>query len=121
MTFSDKSAKIHRVQRLIEDPSSFAEGVLGHNLWSKQKEILQSVATHRRTAVKACHASGKTRAAAAAVLWWITNHTDGIAVTTAPSWTQVEKVLWGEIRSAIYVARIGYPRPSATEIRLAPN
>ena len=140
MKFSGMSAKIRQLQRLIKDPSSFAERVLGYDLWSKQKEILQpsafadscalipklwaawlSVATRRRTAVKACHASGKTLAAAAAVLWWITYHMDGIVVTTAPSWTQVEKVLWGEIWSAIYGARIGYPKPSATEIRLGPN
>ena len=33
---------------------------------------------------------------------WITSRPDGIAVTTAPTWAQVERLLWGEIRTAAY-------------------
>lgn len=47
--------------------------------------------------MKACHASGKTFVAAVAVLWWITRFRDGIVVTTAPTWTHVQRVLWGEM------------------------
>jgi hypothetical protein len=39
--------------------------MLNHDIWSKQDEILQSIANSLRTAVKACHASGKTFVAAA--------------------------------------------------------
>jgi hypothetical protein len=35
------------------------------------------------------------------VLWWITCREQAIAVTTAPTWTQVERVLWGEIRPPV--------------------
>ena len=103
--------KQRRIRREIEDPVLFAQVMLGHTTWAKQQEILRSVATRRRTAVKACHASGKTFTAAAAVLWWITSHPEGIAITTAPTWTQVERVLWGEIHSMISGARVQYPKP----------
>lgn len=41
------------------DPAKFAHHILGHKIWSTQAQILRSVATYPRTAVKACHASGK--------------------------------------------------------------
>src|SRR5262249_1418858 len=92
--------KENELLRIIEDPTRFAEVMLGHDLWPKQAQILQSVASHSWTEVKACHASGKTFTAAEAVLWWITRHQQAIAVTTAPTWTQVERLLWSEIRNA---------------------
>ena len=68
--------------------------------WSVQEEILRR-SRPDQTAVKACNSSGKTRIAAAAVLWWIIRYSDGIAVTTAPTYEQVQKLLWGEIHQAI--------------------
>src|SRR5882672_8153224 len=111
----------HRRRKVIEDPCQFVPILLGHPLWSKQVEILQSVARFPRTAVKACHASGKTFTAAAVVLWWITRHQKAVAVTTAPTWTQVERVLWGEIRNLVYGAKIEYPKPAATSLELGPG
>jgi len=95
--------------------------MLGQKIWSKQHQILQSVKNSARTAVKACHASGKTFIAAAVVLWWLTVNREAIAVTTAPTWTQVERLLWGEIRAAVDRAKIAYPRPAATSLQLGPE
>ena len=86
-----------------------------------ESSFIRSVATNRRTAVKACHSSGKTFCAADAVLWWITAHPDGIAVTTAPTWTQVERLLWGEIRKSVLASSIPYPKPWKTRLDLGPN
>jgi phage terminase large subunit len=119
-----KSSTIKAKKLLHEtlyDPILFSSRMLRHKLWSKQEEILRSVSTHRRTAVKACHASGKTFTAAEAALWWITHRKNGIVVTTAPTMTQVERVLWGEIRNAVKSARIEYPEPTATSLNLGPN
>jgi phage terminase large subunit len=121
MKSSHALGKEQAVLRVIEDPTLFAQVMLGHNVWAKQNEILQSVANHARTAVKACHSSSKTFCAAEAVLWWITSHKEAIAVTTAPTWTQVERVLWGEIRGAVLRARIKYPKPTATSLQLGPG
>jgi phage terminase large subunit len=120
MRSSKVSEKAKRLVQAIEDPVQFAEVILGHQVWSKQGEMLHSVASHACTAVKACHASGKTFTAAEAVLWWITSHEEAIAVTTAPTWTQVERLLWGEIGSAIAGARIQYPKASNTALHLGP-
>ena len=106
---------------IIRDPVRFARVLLGQDLWDTQEAILRSVAANPRTAVKACHASSKTFTAAAAVLWWITSHPDGIAITTAPTWHQVERVLWPEIHRAAREAKIGYPQPLQTELRLGPT
>jgi phage terminase large subunit len=113
--------KEQEVLRVIEDPALFAQVMLDHDVWRKQREILESVAIHPRTAVKACHASGKTFTAAESVLWWITSRQEAIAVTTAPTWTQVEKLLWGEIRGAVYKAKIAYPKPTTTSLHLGPG
>jgi len=103
----------------LQTPAGFARGVLNQSLWHVQAEILDSIAKNRRTAVKSCHASGKTFVSAAAVLWWVTTFPDAIAVTTAPTNTQVETLLWGEIRNSASLARIKYPRVLTRELKLA--
>jgi hypothetical protein len=105
----------------LMDPVAFAQTFLQQDLWATQEAILRSVATRPRTAVKACHASGKTMVAALAALWWVTRFDDGIVVTTAPTWTQVELLLWGEIHKAIASARIAYPKANTTELKLGPG
>jgi hypothetical protein len=107
-----------RAKKLLEDPALFVRHFLNRKLWYRQEEILRSVAAHRRTAVKACHASGKTFVAAAAVLWWITTRPKGIAITTAPTWTQIERVIWPEIHRLALNAKIAYPKPSLTKLDL---
>ena len=109
------------LRNVILDPVRFTRGCLRQDIWPTQAAILRSLATKRRTAVKACHASGKSFVSAAAVLWWVTRFPDGIVVTTAPTWTQVEKVLWGEIKKAVARSRIAYPPLNQTELKLGPN
>ena len=110
---------------LLSDPALFARVVLGADLWKTQREILTAVGQHSRVVVKACHASGKSYAIAIAALWWLTAYRDGIVVTTAPTWLQVEKVIWGEIRSAVVrsvgCGKLKFPVPTQTELRLGPQ
>jgi phage terminase large subunit len=83
---------------------------------------MRSVAWRLRTAVRSCHSSGKTYTLAQILLWWLVRWPDAIAVTTAPTDRQVEKLLWGEIHKAI--ARCPYPLfPDAnlTELRIGPG
>ena len=120
MTSSTMKAKA-RLRQSLQDPVLFAKRILRHKIWSKQEEILRSVATHPRTAVKACHSSSKTFTASEVTLWWLTHRKNGIVLTTAPTMTQVERVLWGEIRNVIGTARIAYPKPTASSLKLGPN
>ena len=106
---------------VIMDPVGFSAGVLRHDPWDIEEAILRSVATHPRTAVKACHASGKTFTAADAVLWWTVRYPDGIVVTTAPTWTQVERLLWGEIHKSTAKSRLQFPKLNKTELPIGPE
>lgn len=82
------------------DPIGFVTKGLGENVWSKQVEILESLAWNKRTAVPACHAPGKSHIAARAIAWWVTVHAPETVrvVTTATTFRQVRGILWPHIR-----------------------
>jgi hypothetical protein len=84
------------------NPVGFVTERLGEHLWSKQREILNSVRDNRLTAVRSCHGIGKTFTVSRAVSWWVATHPpdDTRGVTTAPTFKQVRGVLWQEIRRA---------------------
>lgn len=65
-------------------------------IWSKQREILEALVKHRKVAVRSGHGLGKSFIAAICVLY-LAYVWKGLGVTTAPTFRQVEKVLWGEI------------------------
>src|ERR1700730_13356597 len=77
------------LQKIVSDPVLFATHVLGVTLWTRQIEILRSIQARRRTAIKACHAAGKTFTLAIAPLWWLTRYSDGIVLTTSSTQRQV--------------------------------
>ena len=83
-----------------KDPLFFSKNILGGgDPWDKQIEIMKSVRDNRRTVVKSGHAVGKSFISARIALWFLQCWENSIVVTTAPTWTQVEKILWGELRS----------------------
>lgn len=84
------------------DPVGFINDVLGERPWSKQVEIAESVVEHRYTAVRSCHGTGKSYLASRLMAWWIDSHPIGEAfiVSTAPTQTQVEAILWRELGKA---------------------
>lgn len=86
--------------RYEDDPVGFVETGLGERLWSRQRQILESVRDNKRTAVPACHANGKSHLAARAIAWWICVHPVGtaMAVTTATTFRQVRAILWSHVR-----------------------
>ena len=90
----------NRWARWETDPIGFIEEGLGETLWSKQREILQSLVDNKRTTVPACHAPGKSHLAARAVAWWMSVHPPGtaIAITTASTFKQVRNIMWAQIR-----------------------
>jgi hypothetical protein len=74
-------------------------------VWSKQREIINALVTHRKVAVKSGHGVGKTWLAAGITLYlayvW---HATGM--TTAPTFRQVRRALWGEIHYQYNRARV---------------
>jgi hypothetical protein len=85
-----------------DDPVGFVVDVLGEATWSKPREILNAVPHTKRVAVPSCFSSGKTWSSARAVLWFSLTRAPGTAkvVTMAPTWRQVVRLLWSEVRSA---------------------
>ncbi len=88
------------------DPVFFVEHALGHMTWSKQREVLQSVVQNERTAVRASHSVSKTYSAAEAAVWFLNCFPNSRVITTAPTWTQMAKLLWAEIRTIYTRSRI---------------
>src|SRR5437868_13745053 len=113
-----RSADLSIVREAKRDPVTFAGLLLGQNPWRVQQEILTSAAKNPLTAVKSCHASGKTFNAAAVALWALARWPESLVIITAPTFRQV-KVLWNEIGEARKKSRIAFPEPSATELKLA--
>ncbi len=79
----------------LRDPCAFQKHQLCRTLWQKQKEIIHAVETSPLVAVKGCHASGKTFAAAGLPLWWLVRYLTGKVFTTAPTLRQVKTILEG--------------------------
>ena len=97
MTTATTSAR-DVIKRYRGDPVAFSREVLRFDPWSKQREILESARDHTRTAVRSCHAAGKTATAARAAVWFLAVHPHSKVITTAPTWAQVRDLLWREIR-----------------------
>ena len=83
-----------------ENPLSFVSDFFKDvSLWTGQFEVLESLRDNETTLVKSPHGMGKTFTGAIAVWWFIMSHTPCKIITTAPSWTQVQKLLWGEVNA----------------------
>lgn len=87
-----------------EEPDRWITERLEEHVWSKQVDICRSVVNYTYTGVKACHGPGKSFITARIGAWWLdpSVHPLGTAfvVTTAPSWPQVQAILWRELRRA---------------------
>ena len=96
----DRRQASERADRWAQNPASWVQDRLGQMVWSKQREIMESVRDHRKTAVRSCHGAGKSHVASLVVSWWLDAHPPGEAfvVTTAPTSTQVRAILWRYIR-----------------------
>jgi hypothetical protein len=82
------------------NPVGWVTERLEQTVWSKQREIMQSIRDNRRTAVRSCHGVGKSHTAALVASWWLDTHPPGTAfvVTSAPTFAQVRAILWRYIR-----------------------
>lgn len=87
------------ITRGRRDPAWWVKTVLGKDLWTVQREILESIRDNRETVVRSCHSMGKSFTAATAALWYLCNHPKSLVITTAPTNRQVRGILWKEIRA----------------------
>lgn len=108
------------VARLREDPFLFFREVLGIPVITPdQTRVVNSVLEHRRTAAPSGHGVGKTLVAAAIALWFLFTRYGAKVISTAPTWFQVEMLLWREINRLYAGARVPLGGdPTKTQIDL---
>ncbi len=96
-------------RRYRRDPVAWSGERAGLELWSAQRDIMESVRDNRLTVVHSCHQIGKSFIASCVVCWWLDTHPPGEArvVTTAPTGAQVKAILWHEINSLHKTAALG--------------
>jgi hypothetical protein len=101
-------SRLSFVEQPAPDPVGWIGEQLGEHPWSKQCEVLAAVAAHRRVAIPAAHAVGKSWLAARAAAHFIASWPIGEAfvITTAPSQSQVATILWRELRRVHRRARL---------------
>ena len=78
-------------------PRRYTEEQLGEETTDYQDEILVGLNYHQQTAVRSCNNSGKTWLGSRAVAWWLHTRPNGLVITTAPTFKQVENQIWREI------------------------
>ena len=100
MATEPAQADLEALAKVADDPVLFGEIFLGATFTPDQKRVMQAVQDHDRVAVHSGHAVGKTYLAAALVMWFLHSRRPAKVITTAPTWTQVDEVLWSEIRMA---------------------
>ena len=97
-------------EEYYNDPVLWAKEVLGFHMWSKQREIAESVRDNKRTAVRSANGSGKTAVAGVLAAWWIATRSvedplQTIVVTTAPSFPQIRTNMFAEFRMSVARSR----------------
>ena len=57
--------------------------------------------------------------AARAALWFLARYEESTVICTAPTWGQIEKVLWTEIHAALVKSKYPFPKALKTELSFA--
>jgi hypothetical protein len=71
------------------------------------EEIFEAIESgERKILIRSCNGAGKTTALAAICNWYFSTYPDSIVLTTASSWMQVRRNLWGEIRRQASVGKL---------------
>ena len=105
---SSKKQAVAILDRSRLDPVWFIKTIVGAPyLTPQQTHVIESVRDNRRTLVTAGNSVGKTWLAARLALWFLYSNPRSKVITTAPTWIQVESLLWREIRLAYAGAK--YP------------
>ena len=80
------------------DPVGFAKTILGVELWSFQRELLEAIRDHRHVAVAGGRKIGKDFAVAIAALWWFASFERARVLLLAPTSKQLDGIVYREIR-----------------------
>jgi hypothetical protein len=95
-----------------KDPAAWVFDVLGKTVWSKQREILDSLVDNTHTAVVSCNGMGKSAIAGMAGAWWVATHNpyEVALICSAPTYPQIARVLFRELKDNHKAAALrGFP------------
>lgn len=104
---ASQTARPDDVQHWYDDPVGFSRDVFGIEPWeleeptgrSSQADVLRDVAKSHFVTCRAGQKTGKSLGIALLAFWFTTTRGPGARVIlTSPSFTQVRKVLWREVR-----------------------
>ena len=103
---------VRKYQKMVrEQPITYANRVLGIDLWRRQQEIMRAFADPNINyiSVRSGNGVGKTFMLASLVCQYLDTHAPGYAVISGSSWTGVLKTIWPSLRSllASSPARLG--------------
>ena len=93
----DREIKRKIIDVYQKDPVVLVKSLFDIHLWSKQEEVLHSIWNNKRTAVKSGNTVGKSFTSALAAISFLIAHKPSKVITTAPTFLQVEEILWKEI------------------------
>lgn len=94
------------LERYQQEPDFFFRDALGvTTLEDYQKDALIDIKDYNRVVIRACHSVGKTWLLARVALWFYTCFRNSIVISTAPTFKQVDALLWGELRDAFKKAK----------------
>lgn len=95
---------------IVNDPRGFAERFWpGVTFYKEQWDIIHSARDNDETIVPAANQLGKDFVAAFICIWWMMRTRPARVLATSPQATQLEDVLWGEIKKLLRAAK--YPLP----------
>ncbi len=97
----DVDGVIAATEQFQQDPFLFIEGPLGvESLEGYQRRVIKTIWENDRTAIRACHDMGKTFLVARIAMTFLNVFPNSKVITTAPTFNQVERILWSELRAA---------------------
>lgn len=92
---------IEAADRFQQDGTLFIEEILGvESLEEFQRKLIKTIWENERVAIRACHDLGKSFVMARVAVAFLNVFVNSKVITTAPTFTQVERILWTEIRAA---------------------
>ena len=106
---SEKNFQIiqETVNLFQKDSTMFFKDILGiDTLELYQENIISAVDLNDRIAIAACHDVGKSFLMARLALAFLSLNKNSKVITTAPTYNQVQRILWSEIRSAYNKSKI---------------
>lgn len=95
--------------KYVDDPIGYCRDRLGFEPWARQREVLAQLAACDSVSAPAGRAVGKSALDGAAALWFAETRPGARVILTAPTFKQVQNILWEEITNLRRRAKIPIP------------